>query len=157
MPQISNTMPSEVAKGHATAKCKNHCGLTRLSVPEPCSVFVLAARELGKYQRSRLAGGLFGPHNLTPEYLHKNRGFARKMQTPTSIVVDKAAKLANGSTILPVKTHVGAPLTWMSENYLLDFWKPAPHPQDTLPLPSLWISTPSAADSRANPCPMAST
>ena len=51
------------------------------------------------------------------------------MQTPASIVVDKAAKLANGSTILPVKTHMGAPLTWMSENYLRVLWKPAPHPE----------------------------
>ena len=52
-----------------------------------------------------------------------------KMQTQASIVVDKAAKLANGSTILPVKTHAGAPLTWMSENYLRVLWKPAPHPE----------------------------
>ena len=47
------------------------------------------------------------------------------MQTQASIVVDKAAKLA---TILPVKTHVGAPARWISENYLRVLWKPAPHP-----------------------------
>ena len=50
------------------------------------------------------------------------------MQTPANIVVDKAARLANGSTILPVKTLTG-PLTWMSESYLRVLWKPTPHPE----------------------------
>ena len=51
------------------------------------------------------------------------------MQTPANIVVDKAARLANGSTILPIKTHAGPPVTWMSEKYLRVLWKPAPHPE----------------------------
>ncbi|CAE7223927.1 FV3-083R [Symbiodinium natans] len=50
------------------------------------------------------------------------------MQTPASFVVDKAARLANGNTILPVKTLTD-PLTWMSESYLRVLWKPAPHPE----------------------------
>lgn len=54
----------------------------------------------------------------TPAPCYKTAG---KMQTPANIVVDKGACLANGSTILPVKTFTG-PLAWMSENYLRVLW-----------------------------------